>query len=236
MSARDERVAELYSLPLDEFTAARNALAAELTKGGDRDGAAAVRSLKKPSVPAWAVNQLARVRTDDMAALIDLRERMNGASADELRAASAERRRLIAALVKEAERILAGAGHAASSSTMERITQTLQAGADAEEQDLLRSGRLTHELAPAGFGGFELSDAMSARPASPSKATERARKRVDELFAAADEKADEARELENAAELARKHAEAAARQAEVARRDADRARARAEAAAAKLER
>src|SRR5215471_13222630 len=49
----DDEIGRLYRLGLDEFTSARNALAKQ--SGGD---AARVRELKKPSVPAWAVNQL----------------------------------------------------------------------------------------------------------------------------------------------------------------------------------
>src|SRR5437762_1838239 len=41
----------LYQLPLDEFTAARNALAKET-------GDASIKKLEKPSLAAWAVNQL----------------------------------------------------------------------------------------------------------------------------------------------------------------------------------
>jgi hypothetical protein len=42
---------ELYQLPLDEFTAARNALAKST-------GDASIKKLEKPSLSAWAVNQL----------------------------------------------------------------------------------------------------------------------------------------------------------------------------------
>ena len=50
----EDEVDRLYQLPLKEFTPARNALA----KQADGDHAATVRALQKPSVPAWAVNQL----------------------------------------------------------------------------------------------------------------------------------------------------------------------------------
>ena len=49
----EDEIARLYQLPLDEFTSARNALAKRA--GSD---AAGIRALTKPSVPAWAVNQL----------------------------------------------------------------------------------------------------------------------------------------------------------------------------------
>src|ERR1041384_7509750 len=49
----DAEIDRLYQLPLDEFTAARNALAKQAGKEG-----ASVRTLAKPSIAAWAVNQL----------------------------------------------------------------------------------------------------------------------------------------------------------------------------------
>ena len=51
MAGADDRIDELYQLPLEEFTPARNALAKEL---GDGD----IKKLEKPNVAAWAVNQL----------------------------------------------------------------------------------------------------------------------------------------------------------------------------------
>ena len=54
MSALEQKIDELYALPLAEFTAARNTLAKSL-KGDD---AARVKRLEKPSIVAWSVNQL----------------------------------------------------------------------------------------------------------------------------------------------------------------------------------
>src|SRR5437867_10634597 len=48
----------LFKLPLTEFTAARNAMAARLKKEGAGEAAYRVKALGKPSVAAWAVNQI----------------------------------------------------------------------------------------------------------------------------------------------------------------------------------
>src|SRR5262245_66154805 len=48
----------LFSLPLAEFTAARNALATRLKKAGSPDEAEQVKALAKPPLSAWVVNQL----------------------------------------------------------------------------------------------------------------------------------------------------------------------------------
>jgi len=54
VDALEERLDELYALPLDEFTAARNELAKALRAEGKREEADAVKALAKPSVTAWA--------------------------------------------------------------------------------------------------------------------------------------------------------------------------------------
>ena len=231
----DDPTTRLYRVPLEEFTSERNALAASLKAAGDEAEARAVKALKKPSVPAWAVNQLAGRNPDEMRALLALRDRMDGASGEELRTIGEERRHLLAQLVRHADSILREAGYGASAATLEKVSQTLQAGASDEEVELLRTGRLTRELVPSGFEGLAWSDAARSAPPAPSKGRERAQAKAEQLAAAADEKEAEADKLAKAAAVARKHAEAAERQAEVAKRAAMRARERADAAVKELD-
>src|SRR5437870_10710665 len=55
---KDDDVDALFKLPLMQFTLARNGLAGRLKKMGRSDEAQEVKSLTKPSISAWAVNQL----------------------------------------------------------------------------------------------------------------------------------------------------------------------------------
>src|SRR5919201_6293703 len=55
----EQELDELYGLPLDEFTAARNELSKRLKREGD-ERAEDVRRLAKPTVAVWTINQLAR--------------------------------------------------------------------------------------------------------------------------------------------------------------------------------
>ena len=48
----------LYQGPLGEFTAGRNALEKRVKAEQGKEAAAAIKALEKPSVSAWAVNQL----------------------------------------------------------------------------------------------------------------------------------------------------------------------------------
>src|SRR5437879_13872993 len=60
----------LYGEPLDTFIAARNALAKALVQAADREGAAVVKALRKPSVAAWALNQLSHTRPAEVERLL----------------------------------------------------------------------------------------------------------------------------------------------------------------------
>jgi hypothetical protein len=55
----DGAQAGLYRRPLEEFVAARDQLARQLRAAGDRDAARQVAGLRRPSISAWAANQLA---------------------------------------------------------------------------------------------------------------------------------------------------------------------------------
>src|SRR4051794_22945928 len=66
----------LYALPLEQFVSERNTLARTLKQAGDTDAAADVAALRKPSLVAWAVNQLAHTRRRDVDLLLDAGKRL----------------------------------------------------------------------------------------------------------------------------------------------------------------
>ena len=68
----DDRIDRLYAGPAEEFIARRDALVKELKAVKDKDGAATVKALRKPTVAAWAVNQLAHNARRDVAKLLDI--------------------------------------------------------------------------------------------------------------------------------------------------------------------
>ena len=70
---------DLYGLPLDRFVSERAGLAKALRAGGDREQAARVAKLRKPSVAAWAVNQLVRTQRDAVRELFDAGDRLQRA-------------------------------------------------------------------------------------------------------------------------------------------------------------
>jgi len=185
----------LYALPLDQFTKARDALAARLRSAGDAQEAAGVKALKKPTTPAWAVNQLARNSRDTVDQLIAAADRLrhaqqkllHGGPAQDVWEATLAEREALASLTEDAERVLTAAGYGASRATLDKISATLAAAAaEPRGRALLRRGILTEEMQRAGFGdlfGDEGGDApvpnlrlvpdqRSAKPkAAPRKAS-----------------------------------------------------------------
>jgi succinate dehydrogenase/fumarate reductase flavoprotein subunit len=151
----------LYSLPLEEFTRERDELAKRLRNDGDTDAAAAVKGLKKPSVAAWAVNQVQRDRPDEVRELIEVTEELHRVYAKLSSAGARERleeaaeiqRRLIQSLVRCANQLLEAGGHTASDETLTKVADTLRAAAlDEEVREQVGHGRVVKERRAAGLG------------------------------------------------------------------------------------
>jgi hypothetical protein len=224
-----DRVAELYALPLEEFTAARNELVRQLQDAGDKESAKEVRSLRKPTLAAWAVNQLARRHADELRELMDLRDRLSSGDASSLRAASTEQRKLVAVLTDHARKILEEGGHPSTPATLESVSKSLLAGGTEAERELILAGRLTRELAPSGFEGLlDGAAGMPEEEIGEVKVDAGAARRAEELSRDAQEAEREAARLEREAEAARREADSLERRAERARVKAEAARAKAD--------
>lgn len=247
MGVSDEDIEGLYALPRDDFIPARTEMARRLKAAGRSDEAAGVAKLRKPTVAAWAVNQLARSEARMLDELVKAGERLKKAqrSGKDLRTATAERRRLIDQLVRSATAILKDAGHGDSPSTLQGVAYSLEAIAtDADALDQIRRGVLEKELpAPAGFGelaGLQLVPQGKEEPSPkvrrrvPPKVDQRARERVDRLTTQADEAEAEARTLREAAAKAERAAIRSRSEAQRAEDRATKARERADRAAAEL--
>jgi len=222
----DAIIDELYGLPPEEFTRARNAAAAGLRKEGRRAEAAVVLEQRKPSAGAAALNRLVRDRRRDIEAFLAAAARLRDAQLSgkgDLREAARGERESLNRLVE-----LAG----------ETARQSLSAAAvDEEAAAELLAGRLVRELEPRGFG--TLVGRAGARPAGAPKpkpkpaAKPKPKPKVDDRAARA--RLDEAKRALAAARaeerqtnrlLVRAQREVARAQGEVARaqRELDRVR------------
>jgi DNA repair exonuclease SbcCD ATPase subunit len=182
-------IRDLYRLPPEEFTAARNALSTRLRKEKRADDAAEVKSLPKPTPSAWAVNALFEHQGQKMDALLAAgkraraaqREAVSGRGAESLREAIRLARGLADELRWEAAQILSQHGRAPSRTLVERIAANLQAVAfsPAAAEEASR-GWLSRDLDPPGFevlaglqvAGSPVVDLASRRPVEKAKPKE----------------------------------------------------------------
>jgi hypothetical protein len=138
---------ELYGLPDDEFTSARDALAKRLRGEKRRDEADAVKALRRPSVAAAAINRAVREHgADDLLAageaLRDAHEALLSGSGDAAAVRDATAREREA--VRDFAALALGAG--ASASTEEKVRSTLHAASvDDDVRDSLVAGRLERD-------------------------------------------------------------------------------------------
>lgn len=156
----DDAVAALYRAPHGDFVAERKRLGSELVAQGEKPAAALFAKLPRPSVSAWAVNQLFwRARPQFDAFL---------ASATQLRAgklaAAAEHRKQSTALVNRAAEILKEAGNAASEATLRRVSANLAALAAAGGFDPDPPGAMKSDRDPPGFDAFAAAGDFTAAP------------------------------------------------------------------------
>jgi hypothetical protein len=237
-----EQVAdELYGLPPGEFTEARDALVKRLRADKERDLANQVKGLRRPTVAAWALNQLVRNRRKDVGALLaageELREAqeqlVGGGDRSAFQRAAAKERELAAKLARDAASLAAEAGVGSSQGLEEKLISTLHAAAlDEETAAELGAGRVLRERqAVAGFGGgFDVAPAPSkptpkrAKQAKPPKEDAAKKERAAAAEAKAREELSTARLEERKAGRERDTAaKATARAAERARKAEERA-------------
>jgi len=210
----DARIDALYAGPLDEFVAGRDALAKEVAGDGDRVGSARITKLRRPTVAAWAVNQVARTRPDDVATLAALGDELRAATADRdrgrIKALDHLRRERTEALVGSLREAGDIAGRPLSADMLDRIAETLTAVVlDEDAAAVVRAGRLTQALQYVGFGivdeGGEEADVVALRASAPEP-------EGDALAAAARQVEETAAELDRL-EARHEEAQSAARRA-----------------------
>jgi hypothetical protein len=213
-ASTDDEIAELYSLPLDEFTAKRDALAKRVRED-DRAESERIRKLKKPTRSAWAVNM--GVNADRAAAerLLDAGKRLEqaqsaalgGGDSAKLKEAMGKQQEAIEEMMAAIQESLGS--ERVSPAILDRARETLRAVAGDEELAAeFAAGRITTDREAVGFGG-----------SAPAIAPRRAKREQPEPGAA------ERREAERRVKAATRALDAAAKRVESARKRLDRAQA-----------
>ena len=158
----DNDLDALFKLPLSQFISGRKTLAAELKKSGRKDDAQYVMTLVKPSVSAWAVNQLYWQHREAFDQLMATGQRFRQAQTSgragkiaDMRDALDARRKALLRLSDLAAALLTDAGSSATPEMIHRISTTLEGmSAYASLPDAQRPGRLNRDVDPPGFESF----------------------------------------------------------------------------------
>lgn len=153
---------ELYALPPEEFTAARNTRAKAAKVDGDRELAAAVTALRKPTAGAWLLNQLVRQHRGEVDGVLELGIRLRAAQgtlgAADLRALDEQRRQLTRAVAQQAVAIAVSAGRKVSAQVTADVEETLRSAmVDPDAGAALATGLLTDTFSSNGLEPVDVS-------------------------------------------------------------------------------
>src|SRR5580765_6047199 len=169
----DSKINDLYRLPQSEFTAARNALAKTL--GGDE--AKRVKSLAKPTLVPWVINQLywksrsvydRLMKSGDTLRIAQIAT-LKGKGGDVARASAAHRKALADA-VHEAGKIASADGLKPGADEVSRMLEALSLAPERAEHP----GRFTELVQPAGFEALAGVGALRSLDALKTVATSKA--------------------------------------------------------------
>ena len=218
---------QLYAADPDEFVTERKQLERLLRDEGRAEEAAELAKRRKPALPVYAANRLARERADDVAKLVAAGERLasghGSGDAEELRGAQRELTESVATLVRGAR--LSGAME-------QRLAALLRAAAtDPDSAKLLRRGVLSEEVEPTAFDALAGVKVVGSkrRPAAarrqPTAAeTRKQRRRIEQLEAELSEAKAVLRDAERQIAAAEREHDRAARRVEKLVEQLDKAR------------
>ncbi len=171
---------ELYALRPAEFTGTRNAWVKRCRSEGDAELARRVGELRKPSMPAWAVNMMVRHQADQMAQVLELGASLRRAQADldgeALRELARQRRQLTSAVTREGRTLAGELGQRVTDPVADQVQETLHAAmVDEQAAAAVRSGLLVTALVATGVGPVDVGAAVAVPAAIGLTARPRSR-------------------------------------------------------------
>ncbi|MBU5944691.1 hypothetical protein ACPCSL_12280 [Streptomyces griseoincarnatus] len=231
---------ELYALPPSEFVARREERAARARTRRRAQDARRIHAARRPTLAGWAANLLRRSRPDEAQRFLELgralREAYTTLDPSGLKELSAQRRRIVSEMSRQAAALAREAGRPLSDAVQRDVETTLRAVlADPEAAAVWEAGRVEGVLIPPSeFGADAVAAVPPRREATPARTsrkdttTARGKKdEEDERRAEREERAARAREEARAAEerlrerrTAREEAAAALERADEQEREA----------------
>jgi hypothetical protein len=240
-----EALDRLYAAPLEQFVDLRRQLAAELRARGEIEASREVAAAKKPSRPAWALNQVARRHPEQLRGVVEAHAAAAAAQpsgdAESMRGTARAFRDLLAGVVKSCGAVLSDAGARMTPSQGRQLGETVRAAvADSPTRARLLAGTLTETVETEDpFAGVEgaiattgpevrAKEESGAASALAAREREKARAREQRAREERARALEEARRRVDVLEADVRQARATAREAETlanrARADADSAK------------
>ena len=157
---------ELYGRPLSEFIAARKEAA---DGAGNKELAKQVKTLRKPSAAAWAVNALARERAELVEEVVELGDQLRDAQSDSdgsrTRLLDRARRDLTRQALDEAAELAKASGGSLSAQAANDVEETLRAAmTDPDAANAVQDGLLVSTFAANPFEPVDLTDVVAIPP------------------------------------------------------------------------
>jgi hypothetical protein len=243
-SSREAARARLFAAPFGEFTEVRKALVKELRAEGARAVADEVAKEKRPTRAAWALNQVARSKPEEVESFVDAAKRgreaqsraIGHSDAGALREVGRAMNESASRILKLASEVIAKDGGQVSTALARTINGTLRATPFASKEDIerLRHGTLVGDLEPPG--DFEVLGSVSGAASAP---VARKEPRKEATKTSAEDAKEKTRAIATAEREKREQARRAAAEAEGQRRlvaKLERAAKDADGEAARLER
>ena len=161
-AALSEAAAHLYALPLEDFTAERNAQARNTD---DKLLSGQIKRLPKPSMAGWLVNMLVQHRRDVVDEALQLGVALRAAQEQldqkQMKELGQQRQRLLNALGKESLALAKELGHGVSATVAADVEQTFRAAmTDPDAAAAVSSGRLLRVLTASGWDAVDLEGAV----------------------------------------------------------------------------
>lgn len=190
---------ELYGRPMSEFIAARKEAADD---ADDKELAQQVKSLRKPSAAAWAVNALARERAELVEEVVELGEQLRDAQSDSdgsrTRLLDRARRDLTRQALDEATELVRASGGTLSAQAAAGVEETLRAAmTDPDAANAVQDGLLVATFAANPFEAVDLTDVVAIPPEGARPRTKKVQQGPTQLerkrIEAAEAKVDKAR-------------------------------------------
>jgi methyl-accepting chemotaxis protein len=209
----------LYALSPGRFVAERTAAEKQARTEGDRELAARLHQLAKPTTVGWLANQLVRIHPEEIGPLLELgaglREATASLSREKLQELMRLQHQVISGLIKQARTIAKDAGQRISEDAVRGLEDTLRAAlADESLGAQLLAGRLTGALEHDGFPG---ATPGLSRPSPPKTVAKKAQPDTrladaEQAVTQAQADAEEADEAQRKAEQLLETTESAARE------------------------